>query len=173
MDRRWTTAEQLALGKKLIHLQDKLIASLGLAIHRGIDNQHYGLVIKLLNTIEYEAVMLERTAQDLIGQLPRRKGHPPKWFELAEEILYLALETQRAIAQIRSEIPGNYWKLIGTRLNKKYDSCRKLQRELLNILPQEHTAESDSVGPMVQLLNTLEMGETTENQTGHKWRRTR
>lgn len=169
MGKVWTD-DALALSQKLIHLQDKLTASLALAIHRGINTQNYGLVLKLLNTIEHDAESLERTAQDLIALRPKRKqgGRPPKWFEQAEEILYLALQTQRAIAQIRNEAIGNYWKLIGTRLTKCYVGCRKQQRELLNILPQEHATESDLAGPMTQLINTLEMGETTEN----RWRRT-
>lgn len=165
------TSEVLALSRKVIHLQDKLTASLGLAIHQGIGNQNYNLVTKLLNTIEHDARLLERASQDLIALRPKRKqgGRPPKWFEIAEDVLYSAIQTERAIEQIRKERIGNYWKIIGTRLNKSYTTCRKLQRELINIVP--HSNESDTIQPMTELINTLEMGTVSENQSGKRWKR--
>lgn len=174
MAKVWTD-EAVALARKLVHVQDKLAASLGLALHRGIAHQNYGLVIKLLSTIEHDAMLLEQTTQDLIGLRPQRRqgGRPPKWFELSEDILYLALQTQREIDQIRQELIGNYWKLISTRLTKCYDKSRRLQREFINLLPQNDQVESDYAGTMTQLLDTLEMGETTENQNGLRWRKTR
>lgn len=166
----WTD-EVIAQARQLIHLQDKLTASLGLAIHQGINNQNYNLVSKLLNTIEHDARLLERSSQDLIALRPKRRqgGRPPKWFEIAEEVLYSAIQVQRTIGQIRQERIGNYWKIIGTRLNKSYTTCRKPQRELINIIP--YSGESDSIQPMTELLDTLEMGVVTENQSGRRWKR--
>lgn len=166
----WTT-ESLTQAGRIVECQDKLIASLGLAIHKGVDVGNYGLIPLIINTIARDAEALELAARDLARLQPKGKGRPPKWFDAAEDILYFAIQAQKQAQQIRAEIVGNYWKLISTRLNKLYGQCRKQQRELLNIIPAQYAGEGDAVEQATAILETLEMGCINESASGKRWRR--
>lgn len=161
----------LAQANKVLACQDKFIASLGLTIHKGIDTGNYGLIKLMLNHLSRDARALELAAGDLVRLYPKGKGRPPKWFDYAEDILYFAIQAQKQIQAIRADMVGNYWKIIGTRLDKCYRQCRKQQRELIGLIPAQFAGESDAVEQAAQLIETLEMGTTYETGIGKRWRR--
>lgn len=174
MSRAWSD-ETLALTKKIVHLQDKLIADLGVALHRGIDRQNYGLVTKLLPTIEHDALLLQRSAQDLMRKRPRT-GRPPIWFELAVQTKFFAIDTQEiTIGEIRTEIQGGYWTVVKTLLLKCLTKCRGIQHKIFRAIPEDRrpTEEYTVVRVADELVETLEKGESTETTEGNRWRRTR
>lgn len=167
--------DTLDLAWKCIYTQDKLTASLGLAIHRGIAKERYSLVIKLLPVIRADAVALEIMTRKLIDQHPKRKqgGRPTLWFEAAEEVLRLSIQTQRAVDDIEEfDYPSNKFKMIKKRLIDCQTLGNLTQIELLNCLPKEtNTGQSDVVEQVTALLDTLEMGDEIEGEAGRRWRR--
>jgi hypothetical protein len=165
------TPETLAVAWKCIHTQDKLTAALGLAIHRGIEREKYAILVKLLPVIRQDARLLELKARELLAMKPRRKvgGRPPKWFEYTENILYFSIKTQRALDKIEADaLPSNKFRVIRARLESCEIACNLTQLDLLNCLPKgTNTGESSVVEQVTALLDTLEMGDYTENG----WRR--
>lgn len=170
--------ETLALTKKIIHFQDKLIASLGVALHRGIDKQNYGLVEKLLSTIRNDALILHRAAQDLTNARPRRgrrSGRNTRWLELAEEVIFFAVETGRVTQQIEIEAQGGYWKIVATLLRDRLKRCSRLQRDIISIIPRDRLPSDEYaiIRLADELVETLEKGVSTQTAEGDRWRRTR
>jgi hypothetical protein len=162
MSKLWTD-EAVALTRKIVQFQDKLTASLGIAIHWGIEKRNYGLVIKLLGTIQHEARLLEHTSQDLMDLRPRRRvgGRPPVWFGLATDSKFFAIDTQKTVYEIQKEINGNYWKIVETLLRERLKKCRKLQNTILSTIPRQRqqTDEFVVLKYASELLDTLEIGE--------------
>lgn len=175
MSKVWTD-ETLALAKKIVHFQDRLIATLSVALHRGIDKQNYGLVVKLLGTIQNDALILHQASQDLTSARPRRgrrSGRNPRWFELAEEVTFFAVETQRAVGQVEREIQRNYWKIVATILTDRLRKCRRLQHDILSIIPRNRLPSEEYTVVKVadELVQTLEKGVSTTLADGSRWRR--
>lgn len=167
--------EILAMAWKCIHTQDKLTAALGLAIHKGIEQEKYAILVKLLPVIRQDAKLLELKAKELLALKPQRRvgGRPPKWSEYTENILLFSLETQRMLDKIEADaLPSNKFRVIRARLESCEISCNLKQLDLLNCLPKgTNTGESSVVEQVTALLDTLEMGESTETPVGGSWRR--
>jgi hypothetical protein len=167
--------EILAVAWMCIHTQDRLTAALGLAIHKGIEQEKYAILIKLLPVIRHDAKLLELKAKELLALKPQRRigGRPPKWSECTENILLFSLETQRMLDKIEADaLPSNKFRVIRARLESCEIACNLKQLDLLNCLPREtNTGESSVVEQVTALLDTLEMGEQTETQLGSRWQR--
>jgi hypothetical protein len=173
MSRAWND-DANALIWKAIHIQDNLVALFGLCLHRGTAKQNYRLVIKLLPNIRYNLETLENKARELIDLKPTRKrgGRPPKWFELAEDILYFSIQAQKSIDQIEEEITGNYWKIIQTRLTVCLRDCRKLQYKITSAIPKDrHITDTYLIQAIADVMDTIEMGRTGEGKNGRRWKR--
>lgn len=172
MSRAWND-EALAITKKIIHFQDKLTASLSLALYRGIDQRNYGLVLKLLDVIAGDALILNRLADDLYTARPRRRqgGRMPRFVELAIDLEILTEDIQKTISQVRREAQGNYWKIVGTLLRDCLKRCRRLQHDMIASIPNDKrpTEEYTIVKYADEIMDTIEMGKTE----GARWRRVR
>jgi hypothetical protein len=173
MSRAWND-DANALIWKIVHIQDNLTACIGLCLHRGTAKQNYRLVIKLMPTIRYNVETLENKARELIELKPRRgAGRPPKWFELAEDVLYFSIQTQKTLDNMEQEITGNYWKIIQTRLTVCLRNCRKLQHNIISAIPKDrHTTDTYLIEAVADIMDTVEMGRTEEGRDGRRWKRT-
>lgn len=172
MSRAWND-DANALIWKIVQIQDNLTACIGLCLHRGTAKQNYRLVIKLLPTIRYNAETLEKKARELISLKPRRgAGRPPKWFELAEDVLYFSIQTGQALDNIEQEITGNYWKIVQTRLTVCLRDCRKLQHAIISAIPKDrHITDTYLIQAVADVMDTVEMGRTREGKNGRRWTR--
>jgi hypothetical protein len=168
--------DTLALAWKIIHYQDKLTAAFGLAVHRGIAQEKYIVLVRLLPVIRADAKMLETKCRELLDLNPRRgkKGRPPKWFEITEDILYFSLKVQRAIDKIEADdIPSNKFKVIRSRFDSCQITCNLTQLRLLNSLPENaNNGQSYVVETVTDLIEILEMGKSIDTPMGTRWRRT-
>lgn len=175
MSRAWNDSAH-ALIWKIIHLQDKQTACLVSCLRRGIVRQNYGLVIRFLPLIRKNAEEMEDRANQLVAMKPyyREGGRPPKWFALAEDVLHFSRQTQRAIDKIEDEIKSNYWKVVQTRLTGCLKSCRKLQHTIISAIPKgKRITDTYWIQSTVDIMDTLDMGRTSEGNDGGRWKRTR
>lgn len=172
MSRAWNDNAN-ALIWKIVHIQDNLTACLGLCLHRGTAKQNYRLVTKLMPTIRYNVNVLETKARELIDLKPSRgAGRPPKWFELAEDTLYFSIQTGQALDQIEQEITRGYWKLIQTRLTLCLRNCRKSQHNIISAIPKDrHATDTYLIQAVADIMDTVEMGRTSDGKDGDGWKR--
>ena len=172
MSKVWNE-EALVQARKIIDIQDRLIADLGVALHRGIDRQRYGLVTKLLGIIETDTRYLHLAATDLIKIWPRRRGRLPLWVDKAIDLEFFTGETGNIIRKIEKETHGNRWKIVETLLRERLKECRRLQQDFLNILPRDRLPSNDYAIIKVadELIETLEKGDNTTNAESGRYRR--
>lgn len=165
------TGEILEVIGDILTLEEELIATLEVAIHQGIDTQDYEQVNKLLPNIRNTARLLTHTAQDLI-ELKPEMGRPPKWWHIGEEVKHFSLQTQRAILKITAEEKGNWWGVIGKRLEQCSIRCQDLRAQMIEAIPPKHRPKRMRIAQLVaNLLKTIEMGETKPTQAGGgRWR---
>jgi len=172
MSKVWND-EAIVQTRKIIDIQDRLIADLGVALHRGIDRQKYGLVKKLLGIIETDTSYLHLAATDLVKIWPRRRGRLPLWVDQAIELEFFTGETRNTIRKIEKEIHGNRWKIVETLLRERLKECRRLQQEFFKILPRDRLPSNDYeiIKVADELIETLEKGESTTTEESGRWRR--
>lgn len=163
--------EAIALAWKIVHFQDMQIGGLGLCLNI-IETQEYNDFQKYLWVVEYTTRNLEDTARQLYGLGEGKEGRPPKWHELADRAVILALRVKKLFPIARKEKRAGQWTIIETRLRVCCDEIKKLQTQFINSLPETTTTETyisqRSVAELLDLVKTLEM---TEGGSGGRWRR--
>lgn len=167
------TGESEALSWKIIHLQDILIAGLGVCLNKIKLQKYKEFRDKYLPAIEYTSELLTLAAKDLTLLKKGKRGHPPAWFYLGEETVYFGLQTQRAVPVIQKEVRRTKWTKIKTRLEECQEQCKEIQKSIIAAIPEPQTEETyisqRSVNDFLDIVETFEIGHSIAG----RWRQHR
>lgn len=133
----WPT-ESLIDRKEILELQEILEPLFEVALSEGVIAQNYAVIDLLLPSIDEKIHQIIKSARTIRQNAANRNGRKPKWAEVTEDIIALAIQMNGRIREIRDEIRSNSWAVVAADL----ELCL---REVRQIGHKFDLVETDSV----------------------------